>query len=97
MRIIERTQSSEQCAEAGWTAYDYHTDSPITRNFILSLRPLGSFLFMERLAKPFFKIEADLYVIKGVLGDSFFRIAFHRDAHHELQRLEGVILAKHFF
>ena len=39
----------------------------------------GSFLYLARLKKPFFKVESHEYVIKGVLGDAFFRIAAHRD------------------
>ncbi len=88
MRFLERTKSTEPCVEAGWTAFDYHIDAPIDREFVLSLRPLGTLLFMENLAKPFFKIETHKYIIKGVVGNDFFRIAIERESLDELAILE---------
>ena len=37
---------------------------------------------------PFFKIENDYYMIKGVQGKDYFRIAVHGKHEDELQRLE---------
>ena len=42
MKIIEKTESRERCAEAGWYAWDFILDAPMDDAFILSLRPLGS-------------------------------------------------------
>ncbi len=86
MRIVERTESREPCVEAGWKAYDYHLDGQIDREFVLSLRPLGSLVFMENLKKPFFKIEAEHYIIKGVVGSEFFRVAEQGESIDEVIR-----------
>ncbi|MCD8297558.1 MAG: hypothetical protein LUC88_08295 [Prevotella sp.] len=91
MKIVERTKSSEPCVEAGWIAFDYHLDTPIDREFVLSLRCLGTFLFMENLAKPFFKIESHNYIIKGVVGDEFFRISVYRNKIEELDKIISFI------
>ena len=77
MKILGKQPSREKCAESGWFATDYLLDAPIDRAFILSLRPLGSFVYLDMLKEPFFKIEND-----------YFRIAVHGKHEDELQRLE---------
>ena len=84
MKILEKTKSREPCVESGWDAFDYLLDSPLNEEDIVSMRPLGSFLFMKKLKRPFFKIESGHYLIKGIQGDSFLRIAVHRDSLDEL-------------
>lgn len=91
MKLIERIESRERCAEAGWFAYDFLMDENVDKEFILKLKPLGSFLFMEKLAKPFFKIENDHIMIKGIMGDDFFRMAVHKDYVEELEKMEEFI------
>lgn len=88
MKILEKTKSREPCVESGWDAFDYRLDSPLGEEDIVSMRPLGSFLYMKNLKRPFFKIESDHYLIKGLQGDSFFRIAVHRDSMEELLAIE---------
>ena len=83
MKTIDRVPSREPCAEAGWYAWDYLLDSPMDDAFILSLRPLGSFVYLRTLTRPFFKIEAQYRLIKGLRGDRFFRVAVH-DVHRDL-------------
>lgn len=77
MKILGKQPSREKCAESGWFATDYLLDQPIDREFILSLKPLGSFVYLDMLKEPFFKIESDYYMIKGVQGKDYFRIAVH--------------------
>lgn len=92
MKLTERTKSPEPCTEAGWTAWQYHLDGPLDEPFILGLRPLGgSYLFLRKLSRPFFKIESDYYLIKGLLGDTSFRVAVHRDHEDELRRIEAFV------
>lgn len=67
-------------------------DSPIDREFILKLKPLGSFVYLDMLKQPFFKIENDYYMIKGIEGNDYFRIAVHGKHEEELIRLEEFIL-----
>ena len=59
MKILGKQPSREKCAESGWFATDYLLDEPIDKAFILSLRPLGSFVYLDMLKEPFFKIEND--------------------------------------
>ena len=59
MKILGKQPSREKCAESGWFATDYLLDAPIDKAFILSLRPLGSFVYLDMLKEPFFKIEND--------------------------------------
>lgn len=92
MKIINKTESKERCVEAGWFAFQYYLEKNISREDILSLRPLGSFLFMDKLAQPFFKIESDHYMIKGLLNDISIRIALHKDYFDELERIETFIM-----
>ena len=80
MIITGRRKSLEPCTESGWEAYDILLADPLSEEDILSLRRInGSWMFLQNLRHPFFKIENHQYVIKGVLGDPFFRVAAHRD------------------
>ncbi len=93
MKIIGKEESRERCAEAGWYAWDLILDQPMDDGFILSLRPLGSFVYLTALSRPFFKIESDYRFIKGLRGDSFFRVAVH-DAHRDkLTEVEALVAA----
>ena len=40
---------------------------------------------MKMLKKPFFKVESHHYILKGVKGNTFFRLACHRDAMDEAE------------
>lgn len=55
MKILGKQPSREKCAESGWFATDYLLDAPIDRAFILSLRPLGSFVYLDIAERAFFQ------------------------------------------
>ena len=92
MKITGKQPSREKCAESGWFATDYLVDMPIDREFILKLKPLGGFVYLDMLKQPFFKIENDYYMIKGIEGNNYFRIAVHGKHEDELTKLEKFIL-----
>lgn len=93
MKIREIIESRERCAESGWFAYDILLDRPMEREFIRSLREIGgSFVFLEMLKTPFFKLEANHYMLKGVVGNDFFRMAVHADdVKSEVERVRRFI------
>ena len=93
MKVLQIIESRERCAEAGWFAYDFLLDAPLDKEFIRNLRGIGgSFVFLEVLKNPFFKLEADHYILKGVVGNDFFRMAVHGDyAEEELERVKRYI------
>ena len=92
VRITGRRKSLEPCTESGWEAYDILLEAPLCEEDVLGLKQIdGSYLFLRQLKKPFFKIENHQYVIKGVLGDPFFRVAAHRDALEVLERFEPAV------
>lgn len=92
MKIVKITESGERCAEAGWYAYDIVFDRPMDKAFIKSLKEIGGgFVFLEMLKRPFFKLEAEHYMIKGVQGDDFLRVAVHLDYPGELERVKGCL------
>ena len=94
MRIIDKTESRERCAEAGWYAWDFILDQPMDDAFILSLRTLGSFVYLSMLKKPFFKIDSDGRLIKGLRGDSFFRVAAYDGSREKLAEVEALIAGR---
>lgn len=77
MKITEIKKSTELCSEAGWFAFDFFLEDEMTDSDILTLKPLGSFLYLTMLKTPFFKIEGDYFHIKGVRGEKHFRTAVH--------------------
>ena len=46
MKITEIMKSMETCSEAGWFAFDFFLENGLTDEDILSLKPLGSFLYL---------------------------------------------------
>ena len=91
MKITNIFRSPEPCTEAGWLAFQYELEYPITRDFIMALRPLGSFIFLESLTQPFFKIQNHHYMIKGLLNDNSIRVAVHRDHLNEQEPIKQII------
>lgn len=90
MKYKEKRRSLEPCTESGWDAVDMLLEEGLTDEDIRKIGTAGgSFLYLARLKKPFFKVESHEYVIKGVLGDPFFRIAAHRD---QISQVEQHIL-----
>ena len=88
MRITDKRESAERCTEAGWFAYDYFFDQRLEDAFIVSLRQFGGFLYLKALKEPFFKVENDHWLIKGIKGNFFFRVAVHGDFLNFLPKLE---------
>lgn len=86
MRIQEVRPSVEVCNEAGWFASDFMLEEPLTEADIMNIRPLGSFLYLASLKKPFFKTEGNYFHIKGIKGETHFRVAVHGE-HQELLEL----------
>ena len=91
MIITNITRSPEPCTEAGWLAFQYELEHPVSRDFIIALRPLGSFIFLESLAQPFFKIQNHHYMIKGLLNATSIRVAIHKDHQDEQQPIKQLI------
>ena len=88
MKIIGSRRSLETCTEAGWDAVDYLLDEPMDDDFIESLRTIeGSFLYLKALKKPFFKLESHRYILKGVRGNPYFRLACHRESLSETEKM----------
>ena len=83
MRIQEIRESMEACNEAGWFARDFILAAPLTEEDINKFRPLGDFLYLAFLKKPFFKVEGNYFHIRGIKGETAFRVAVH-GGHEEL-------------
>lgn len=83
--------SPEPCTEAGWQAFQYQLEKPVSRELIMALRPLGSLVFLDMLAQPFFKIENQHYFIKGLLNDGSIRIAVHIEHFDEQKTIRKLI------
>ncbi len=92
MIFEEKRLSVEPCTEAGWRAYDYLLSEVLNEQDILSMRSLGNLVYLRTMRKPFFKVDADYYYIKGIQGERLMRIAFH-GVHEEevILRLETAI------
>ena len=91
MKVIDKIPSRERCAEAGWYAWDFILERPTDDDFIRALRPLGSFVYLPMLAKPFFKIESAYCFIKGLRDDDFMRVAVHNDHRDRLAEVEAYL------
>lgn len=88
IKITEICESLEKCTESGWLAYDFHMDGSVDKQAVMLMEPFGSLLLLDMLKEPFFKIESDNWIIKGLLGKDYFRAAVHKDALEFISRLE---------
>lgn len=92
MKIIDKRKSLETCTESGWDAFDLMLDEPLTDAFIKKMSAIGgSFIYLSMLKKPFFKVESDYYVVKGIRGDMHFRVAVHKDYPGEVERITQLL------
>lgn len=92
MKIIDKRKSLETCTESGWDAFDLMLDEPLTDAFIKKMSAVGgSFIYLSMLKKPFFKVESDYYVVKGIRGDMHFRVAVHKDYSCEVERMTQLL------
>lgn len=93
MNIVNKTESREQCTEAGWYAYDYELESEVTRDMILRLRELGgNFVYLTSLALPFYKVEEQYFMIKGTEGRKYFRLSMYKEYEEEIcSRIEKFV------
>ncbi|MBO5460282.1 MAG: hypothetical protein J5983_00610 [Ruminococcus sp.] len=86
-QITGYEESRERCTESGWYAYDYLLEKPMEKEDVVKLRPLGSFLFLSALKQPFFKVENDYYILKGIQGECHFRIAVHSEYEYKVKEI----------
>lgn len=91
-KIIKIVTSHEPCVEAGWKAWDLYLSSPTDKEWVLSLRDMGALTFLPQLRKPFFKVESHHYIIKGILGENYVRMAMPGREHlppiNDIQEIE---------
>ena len=91
MKILAREPSREPCEEAGWRAYDYRLDAPMTPPDILRLKTLGSLAYLTQLRQPFFKVQNHYYTLKGLENQPLVRVGIHREHEAELAGIEAVL------
>lgn len=76
MNIVDQKKSKEICISVDWMAYDFFLEKPLSENEILKMKSLGSFVYLKSLKQPFFKVENNNFIIKGIEGNKFFRVSF---------------------
>ncbi len=91
MRVTDRRESIELCTESGWQAYDLILDGQMDRDTILRLGKLGDLTYLEMLKQPFYRIEQNYYMIKGLEGADRLRVAMLGGYEEILERVEEAI------
>lgn len=91
MKVLDRRESVELCTESGWSAYDMILDGKMDRETILELGKLGDLTYLEMLKQPFYRIEQNFYMIKGLQGADRLRVAMLMGHEEILERVEQVI------
>lgn len=86
MKIDKIQESIELCTEAGWYAYDFHVEKPVERDVILALGELGELTYLSMLKQPFFRVERRYMMVKGLQGQTQFRVAMYKDEEENVLR-----------
>lgn len=89
MKIERIEESRELCSEAGWCAYDIMLGEPIQEHLILELGKMGDLCYLRKLNPPFFKIESEDRMLKGLEGAKEFRASM--PSAHEKEILRAII------
>ncbi len=92
MKVIAVKESIELCTEAGWSAYDMFLDGKMDRETILKLGALGDLTYLEMLKQPFYRIEQNYYMIKGLEGADSLRTAMLTGHEEILERVKEIIM-----
>lgn len=88
MRITGERESLELCTEAGWSAYDIFLDTPMDRKAIQRLKELGTMTYLGMLKHPFYRIEKEHYLIKGLEGSCMLRVSMLQGEEIILKRVK---------
>lgn len=91
MKVTDRRESIELCTESGWQAYDLILDGQMDRDTIFRLGKLGDLTYLEMLKQPFYRIELNYYMIKGLEGADRLRVAMLTGHEEILERVEAAI------
>ncbi len=94
MKVTDKRESIELCTESGWQAYDLVLDGEMDRDTILRLGHLGDLTYLEMLRQPFYRIEQNYYMIKGLQGADRLRVAMLGGHEAILERVQEVIEGK---
>ena len=94
MKVLDRRESVELCTESGWSAYDMILAGKMDRETILEMGKLGDLTYLEMLKQPFYRIEQNFYMIKGLQGADRLRVAMLMGHEEILERVEQVIACR---
>ncbi|MGI6107747.1 MAG: hypothetical protein ACOX8B_07405 [Lachnospiraceae bacterium] len=92
MRVVKTEPSIEPCEIASWYAWDLWFDRPLSDEVIRGMRGLGgSFVYLESLRHPFFKIEDNGMLIRGTKGENHLRAALSEDRKEDLGKIRDFL------
>lgn len=93
MKVISVKESIELCTESGWSAYDMFLDEKMDKERILKLGTLGGLTYLEMLKQPFYRIEQNYYMIKGLEGADSLRTAMLGGHEEILERVKEILMS----
>lgn len=91
MKVIAVKESVELCTESGWSAYDMILDEKMDRETILKLKDLGDLTYLGTLKQPFYRVEQNFYMIKGLEGADRLRTAMLGGHEEILERVKEIL------
>ncbi len=91
MKVLDKQESIELCTESGWNAYDLTVDEHIDKDTIKRLGSLGFLTYLGMLSQPFYRIEREHYMIKGLEGSRSIRVAMLNGEEEILERVTELL------
>lgn len=91
MKVIETKESIELCTESGWSAYDLFVDEEIMEQEIRRLGGLGDLTYLGMLSQPFYRVEQQYYMIKGLEHEKKLRVAMLAGHEAILKRVQELL------
>lgn len=91
MQVTGKKESIELCTESGWYAYDLTTDLPVDKDTIERLGRLGTMTYLGMLKQPFYRIEQEYFMIKGLEGEKQLRVAMLSGKEEVIDKVYEVI------
>ena len=93
-RVIGIERSPELCAESGWYAHIFTLSDPVDEALVKKLEPFGRTMLLRQLARPFFAVRTERFIIRGIFGDSFIRVGVPERGAPEIDTLREHINAE---
>lgn len=91
MKITAVERSFEQCTESGWTGWHLRLDGKCDDDLVQALAPLGALTYMKHMARPFFLVQNEHFLVRGLVGDTFIKAGLKNNDQSWIEHIRAAV------